>query len=88
MPLKTDSIILGVGSPQGLLSVDQEDFQTFTLDLPAGYVVQEIEIVMKGTAGGDLSFFLLDARILGAAVDNPTTEYTVRTTVISGCMVL
>lgn len=82
-PTSPDNPILWViDSPQGFLSADQEDFQSFTLDLPAGYVVQEIEIAMKGTAGGDLSFFLLDARIVGAAVDNPTTEYTVRNIVI------
>lgn len=59
------------------MSADQEDFQSFPLDLPDAYVVQEIEVTMKGTTGGGCSFYLLDATIIGTAVDNPTTTYTV-----------
>lgn len=64
---------------QGFRSEPSEDgFQSFSLDLPDGVVVQEVDIAMNGTVGGDNSFYLLDARILGTVVDNPTDVYTVR----------
>lgn len=64
---------------QGFTSEPSEEaFQSFSLDLPNGAVAQEIEIAMHGTVGGDSRFYLLDARIIGAVVDNPTEVYTVR----------
>lgn len=60
----------------------EEEFQSFSLDLPDGAAVLDIKIAMHGTVWGDSRFYLLDARILGTMVDNPTDVYTVGAPII------
>lgn len=62
---------------QGLESADQEDFQVFALEVPRGFVVEKVQIQMLGTVSGGRSFNLLDARIMGTTVANPTKTYRV-----------
>lgn len=59
---------------QGWESVDTAEWQTFDLSehLGADEYLTEINIVMKGTGSGAPGFNMLDMRVLGTSIDNPT----------------
>lgn len=64
---------------KGLESADEEGYQTFALDfVPAGEVVDRVQIEILGTVDGEDAFMLLDAKIYGSIVDNPTNVYQVK----------
>lgn len=59
---------------QGWESVDTAEWQSFDLSqhLDADQYLTEISIVVRGTGSGASGFRMLDLRILGTAIDNPT----------------
>lgn len=57
-------------------------YQTWTFDTPDGIYVDLVSILMLGSEGGAGGFKMLDARILGTPVDNPTDVYYVSCSVL------
>lgn len=57
---------------KGLESVDKGGWQPFDLTSYTGEFTTRISIVIKGTGSGAPGFKMLDARILGQPLDNPT----------------
>ncbi|CAM9195943.1 unnamed protein product, partial [Hapterophycus canaliculatus] len=76
----------GTGEPYvivtALESTDAEGWQSFDLTSYADQYVTSIGIEMKGTGSGAPGFKLLDARILGIQIDNPTDTLYVGSTLI------
>eukprot|EP00903_Cladosiphon_okamuranus_P018639 g17154.t1 len=64
-----------------LESQDAEGWQSFDVSSYAGHVI-EITLVIKGTGSGAPGFKLLDARLMGASIDNPTDTFVVGSTLI------
>lgn len=65
---------------QDFESEDTAGWQSFDLSrfLNEAQYVTSISLVIKGTGSGAPGFKMLDARIVGTPVDNPTDEYFVR----------
>ena len=65
---------------QNLTSTDAEGWQSFDVSryLSTGQYVTVISLVMRGTGSGAPGFYLLDARFIGVAEDNPTNQFFVR----------
>lgn len=65
---------------QGLESVDSAEWQSFDLSqyaAPDQYLT-EINVVIKGTGSGAPGFRMLDLRVLGTVIGNPTGVLHVR----------
>lgn len=58
-------------------SVDSAEFQSFDLSSYTGEYATSIGVVMQGTGSGAPGFKLLDARVLGTQIDNPTSTFYV-----------
>ena len=65
---------------QNLESADAEGWQSFDVSqfLSTNQYVTVISLVMRGTGSGAPGFYLLDARFIGVAEDNPTNQFFVR----------
>lgn len=59
---------------QGWESADTAEWQSFDLSqhLEADEYLTEINIIIRGTGSGVPGFKMLDLRVLGTAIDNPT----------------
>lgn len=62
---------------QGLESVDSAEFQSFDLTSYTGQYATSIGIIMQGTGSGAPGFKMLDGRVLGTQIDNPTDTFFV-----------
>lgn len=64
---------------QTLESEDTVGWQSFDLEshLDTDQYVTDISVVMKGTGSGAPGFKVLDARFIGAPIDNPTDTFYV-----------
>lgn len=62
---------------QDLESVDTAGFQSFDLTSFIGQYATSIGVIMRGTGSGAPGFKLLDGRILGTQIDNPTSTFYV-----------
>lgn len=72
---------------QGWESADTAEWQSFDLSqhLDADQYLTEIDIVIRGTGSGEPGFKMLDLRVLGTAIDNPTdTVYVSQPTTAHG----
>lgn len=58
--------------------MDSAEFQSFDLSSYAGEYATSIGVTMQGTGSGAPGFKLLDARVLGTQIDNPTDTFYVR----------
>ncbi|CAM9649069.1 unnamed protein product [Ascophyllum nodosum] len=69
---------------ENLESIDAEGWQSFDVSqyLSANQYVTVISLVMRGTGSGAPGFYLLDARFIGVAEDNPTNQFYVASTFI------
>ncbi|CAN0405209.1 unnamed protein product, partial [Ascophyllum nodosum] len=69
---------------QNLESADAEGWQSFDVSqfLSTNQYVTVISLVMRGTGSGAPGFYLLDARFIGVAEDNPTNQFFVASTFI------
>lgn len=65
---------------QGLESVDTAEWQSFDLSqyIDPDQYLTEIDIVIKGTGSGAPGFKMLDLRVKGTIMDNPTNILHVR----------
>lgn len=69
---------------QGLESADVTGWQSF--DIAGGaYTATSVEIIMQGTGSGAPGFKMLDARVIGDVVDNPTDTFYVSKERAPGC---
>eukprot|EP00752_Nemacystus_decipiens_P007213 g6456.t1 len=68
----------------GWESADTAEWQTFDLSqhLDADEYLTEINIIIRGTGSGAPGFKMLDLRVLGTAIDNPTDTIYVGSTFI------
>eukprot|EP00903_Cladosiphon_okamuranus_P018636 g17153.t1 len=66
----------------GLESVDSAEFQSFDLTSYTGMYATSIGVTMQGTGSGAPGFKLLDGRVLGTQMDNPTSTFYVASTLI------
>eukprot|EP00752_Nemacystus_decipiens_P014960 g13319.t1 len=66
----------------GLESVDSSEFQSFDLTSYTGEYATFVGVVMQGTGSGAPGFKLLDGRILGTQMGNPTDTFYVASTLI------
>lgn len=62
---------------QGRSDPTKAGYQTWAFETTEDAYVDLVSILMLGTEGGGGGFKMLDARILGTPVDNPTDEYSV-----------
>ncbi|CAM9345379.1 unnamed protein product [Hapterophycus canaliculatus] len=71
---------------QGFESADTADWQSFDLSqyLDADEYLTEIDIVIKGSSSGTPGFKMLDLRVLGTAIDNPTDTVYVSSEILEG----
>ncbi|CAM9688722.1 unnamed protein product [Scytosiphon promiscuus] len=69
---------------EGFESADTAEWQSFDLSqyLDADEYLTEINIVVKGTGSGAPGFKMLDLRVLGTVIDNPTGTLFVGSTLI------
>eukprot|EP00752_Nemacystus_decipiens_P013409 g11873.t1 len=56
----------------GIESEDVDGWQSFDLSSAADQYVTTVKIVMQGTRSGAPGFKLLDSRVMGTTIDNPT----------------
>ena len=61
---------------QGLESTDAAGWQSFNI-AGGDLIVTSVEIIVKGIGSGAPGFQLLDGRVVGEVVDNPTDTITV-----------
>ncbi|CAM9160508.1 unnamed protein product [Ectocarpus sp. 4 AP-2014] len=68
----------------GFESADTADWQSFDLSqhLDADQFLTEINVVVQGTGSGAPGFAMLDFRVMGTAIDNPTNTVYVGSTFI------
>lgn len=68
----------GDGTKQGLESANTPHWQSFDISAECGdQYVTMINIVMKGTGSGADGWSVLDARIIGTPIENPSDVYNV-----------
>lgn len=71
---------------QGLESADTAEWQSFDLSqhVDPGQYLTEIDIIIKGTGSGAPGFKMLDLRVVGTIIDNPTGVLHVRSSNLGG----